>query len=104
MSTTPDPAPAAIPWYESNILRGIVTGLVAQVLARLQSRFGMHLIPGLDTELVNWIMDAITAGAIAYTTRARVIQKVAPTLVLTKQKAEDINAAAQAESSPERLQ
>lgn len=94
MSDT-DP-PAAIPWYQSNVMRGIVAGAVAQVIARAESRFGVHLIPGADVEIVSWIMDGISAAAIWYTAHARVTQKAAPAVVLTKQKAEDLNTAAKA--------
>lgn len=93
---TPDPVqPVAIPWYRSKILQGVVAGVVAQVFRVLESRFGVHILPGLDVEVVGWIMDVIAAGAVAYTARARLKQEAAPTVVLTKQKAESINATTQ---------
>ena len=91
---SPDPLePVAIPWYKSKILQGILTGIVAQIVARLQSVYHIDItVWGLDVpSLVQWLMDLITAGAIAYTTHARVTQKSAPAVVATKKQADDIN-------------
>ena len=38
-----DQAPVAIPWYKSKILQGVVTGIVAQLISRLQSQYHLDL-------------------------------------------------------------
>lgn len=86
-------SPVAIPWYKSDIMRGIVTGVVAQLIAKLQAKFHLDLAAwGLsDGTIVTIVMDGITALAIAYTARARLTQKSAPSITLTAKKAETIN-------------
>lgn len=88
-----DPAPVAIPWYKSKILQGVVTGIVAQVISRLQNQYHIDLtVYGVTAnDLVSGIMDLITVAAIGWTTRARVTQTTAPQIVASKSTADSIN-------------
>lgn len=86
--------PSAIPWYKSKILQGIITGVVAQLISKVQVRYNLDLsVWGITAnDIVSWTMDVITALAVGYTAHARINQTVTPpTIVLTKKQAEDIN-------------
>jgi hypothetical protein len=94
MSTPAPLPPAAAPWYRSAVLQGILVAVIAQGLLRLKTQFGVDLsIYGLDANgLANWAMDIVSALALSYATRARLTQKAAPQITLTKAKADSLNA------------
>lgn len=85
--------PAAIPWYKSTILRGVLTIVVTQVLAHAQAQFHFDAqVMGLNVnDVVGYIMDLISAGALAYMTHGRVTQKSTPTITGTQAGADQIN-------------
>lgn len=84
----------ALPWYRSRILQGLLTILVSQAVARVQAQFHIDFMGMSVTDIVNWLMDAITAGAIYWATHARVAPAVPipPVVTLTKSEADQINA------------
>jgi len=88
-----DTPPAAIPWYRSRIIQGIVAGVVAQVISRLQAQYHFDItVWGFTAnDIVSAIMDGITAIAVAYTAHARVMQTTAPQIVSNQPKADVIN-------------
>lgn len=88
------PPPAAIPWYRSHVLQGILVAVIAQGLLRLKTQFGIDLtLSGIDANsAANWIIDGISAAALAYATRARV-SKPMPAVTANKTQAAAINAA-----------
>ena len=100
---SPDPVPATppavIPWYKSAVLRGIIAAVVPQLLTRAHKQFGLDLsLFGVDANMAtDWIMDVISAAALAYATKAR-ISKPLPAVALTKASAQ--KAMAQAASPP----
>jgi hypothetical protein len=96
--STPDPvpAPAAIPWYKSHVLQGILVAVIAQGILRLKAQFGIDLSQyaafGLDANgIAMWIMDIISAAALSYAARARV-SKPMPAVTANKTQAAAINA------------
>lgn len=84
---------AAVPWYQSKIIRGIVAGAIAQIISRVQAKWHVDIaVFGLSvTDIVSGAMDGITAIAVAYTARARINQTATPAVVLTKTQADTIN-------------
>lgn len=104
--STPDPvqAPAAVPWYNSQVLRSLLIAVVPQALLRLKTQFGIDLTTdGVDANMaVNVMMDAISAVAVYWAARAR-ITKPMPTITLTKSQAEAINAVAPPTSPPAKV-
>lgn len=95
---TPDPvstpAPAAIPWYNSTVFRGILTIIVTQLVNGAQAKyhFDAQLLGLGINDIVAWIMDGISAGALAYMAHGRVTQKTAPSITATKATADQVNA------------
>lgn len=89
-----DDAPVAIPWYKSTVLRGILTIIVTQIVGKLQTQYHFDTtVAGLGVnDIVSWVMDGISAGALAYMTHGRVTQRAAPAIVGTKSTADQINA------------
>lgn len=79
-------APAAMPWYRSKIIVAILTAVATQILARVKAKYHIDLtVFGVTAdELVEGALDAITALAVTYATHARVTQKAAPQITLTK--------------------
>lgn len=71
-----DPTPTTIPWYKSQILQGLIVAVVAQVLAH--SGLAAVITPDQGVAIVNWILEALSAGAAAYAARARVVGPVHP--------------------------
>ena len=90
MNETP---PAAMPWYRSTVLRGVLTILVTQILSKVQAQYHIDSsVLGLNvTDMVSWLMDLISAGALAYMTHGRVTQKATPTITGTQSGADAIN-------------
>ena len=88
-------APAAIPWYHSAILRGILAAFFTQILARIASTYHIDLsLWGLNVDTcVQIALDGISAAALAYATHARTVKPI-PQVTLTKSTADAINAAA----------
>lgn len=85
--------PAAIPWYRSTVLRGVLTIAATQFVGRLQTRYHIDTsVVGLGVnDIVSWAMDAISAGALAYMARNRVTQKASPVITATKAAADQMN-------------
>lgn len=92
----PDPitnaAPVAIPWYKSHILQGILTVVVTQLIAKVTSLYHIDFaVLGLDVNsIVEWLMNIISAAAVAYATHARVTKPI-PLVTLTKIGADKVN-------------
>lgn len=67
---TPIPVPQApaVPFYQSPVLRGILTVVVTQAFARLYQHYhldtGSYGLTANDT--VSWIMDVLSAAALYY--------------------------------------
>jgi len=87
--------PAAAPWYKSKILQGILTIVVTQLIGKLQTlyHFDTTLLGFGINDIVAWLMDLISAAALAYTTHARVTQKTVPVMTGTQTTADQINIA-----------
>ena len=87
--------PAAIPWYRSTVFRGILTIVVTQAINKSQAEFHFDAtVLGLGVnEVVGWIMDLISAGALAYMGHGRATATSLPTLTGTKSAADEINVA-----------
>lgn len=97
---TPDPTapsfPAAIPWYRSHVLQGILVAVIAQGILRLKSQYGIDLSQyaalGLDpNSIANWVIDIISAAALSYSVRARIVKPM-PAVTANKTQAAAINA------------
>jgi hypothetical protein len=87
---SPDPAPtptppATIPWWKSNVLRALLTILLTQVIARVQSHYKVDFaVFGITiTDAVNWTMDIISAAAVAWAAQSR-ITKPMPAVTFRK--------------------
>lgn len=93
--STPDPVtPAAIPWYQSTMLRGLVVILVSQAVARVQSQFHLDVPGALGltvNDLVNAAMDALALFGAGLVVHGRVTQKAAPVITATRTGAAKIN-------------
>lgn len=85
--------PVALPWYRSRILQGLLTIVVSQLVARIQTQFHIDFMGMSVTDIVNWLMDAITAGAVYWATHARLAPQVPipPVVTLTKSAADQLN-------------
>lgn len=84
-STPVDPS-AAIPWYRSAVLKGILVLICTQILDRVQKKYQLNLsVFGLDAnDLADWILEyVVTPAAGAYIVHARVT-KPSPPVTLTK--------------------
>lgn len=90
----PPPTPAAIAWYRSHILQGILTVVVSQVIAKVTAQYHIDFaVLGLDVNsVVEWLMNIISAAAVAYATHARVTKPIPP-VTLTKTEADKANTA-----------
>lgn len=86
--------PAAIPWWKSTVFRGILTIVVTQVISKAQAQYHFDAtVLGLGVnEVVGWIMDLISAGALAYMGHGRATATSLPTLTGTQTTANQINA------------
>ncbi len=91
--TTPQ-APAALPWYRSAVLQGILTVIVTQLIGRVQAKYHVDLsVFGLNVnDIVSWAMDALSAAALAYAAHARVAKPL-PAITGTQASADKANAA-----------
>jgi hypothetical protein len=85
--------PSAIPWYNSTVLRGILTIVVTQAVSRVQAQYHIDFtVLGLGVnEIVAWIMDVISAAALAYMAHGRVTQKASSIITGTQSAADQIN-------------
>jgi len=92
----------ALPWYKSRILQGLLTIVVSQLVARAQAQFHIDFMGMSVTDIVNWLMDAISAGGVYWATHARVASTVPipPVVTLTKTQADQINATTGASNAP----
>ncbi len=84
--------PAAMPWYKSTVLRGVLTIVVTQIVSHAQAQyhFDTQLLGLGVNDIVSWVMDLISA--LAYMTHGRVTQKSAPTITASQSTADQINA------------
>ena len=89
-----DETPAAIPWYHSAILRGILAAFFTQILAKINRAYHVDLtVWGLDVNTCTEIaLDGISSAALAYAFHGRTVKPL-PAVTLTKSKADEINAA-----------
>lgn len=78
----------AIPWYQSRILQGLLTIVVSQVISRVQARYHVDFMGMSVTDIVGWIMDAISAAGVYWATHARVAPSVPIPAVITLTKAQ----------------
>lgn len=87
------PYPSAIPWYQSTVLRGVLTIVATQLVGRLQTQYHIDTsVLGVGVnDLVSWFMDVISAGALAYMARGRVNQKASSIITGTQAGADQIN-------------
>lgn len=92
-SPNPVSAPAAAPWYQSNVIRGILVALFSWLLLFLKTKYKIDFVPfGVDANsLADAALLAIASGASAYAVRARVTGAM-PTLTANKSQAAAINA------------
>lgn len=92
------PSPAAIPWYKTAVIRGILVAVFTQLLAGVARKFHMDIgalaAIGLDANTLTEIaLDGIGAAAAAYALHGRVVKPL-PAVTLTKKQADAANAAA----------
>lgn len=89
-----DSPPTAIPWYHSQMFHGLLIIVVSRVLAHLGAQYHIDFAAlGLTPEQVaDYITDAVAAVGVAYIARARITQKSAPAITLTKAAAVKANA------------
>lgn len=86
--------PAVIPWYKSNVLRGLAVTTVAQILSRFHvtAQFAPNAAAYVDTAL-----DLISLASVAWAAYARTKHPM-PAIVTTQAKADVANAVAAANS------
>lgn len=99
--TIPAP-PAAIPWYKTAVIRGILIAFFTQVIARVAGRYHIDIAGlsalGINADmLAQMTLDGISAMAGAYAIHGRVIKPL-PAVTLTQKKADVENAAAKIDS------
>ena len=90
--------PAAIPWYKTAVIRGILIAFFTQVIAGVARKFHMDVAGlaaiGLDANtLTEIVLDGISTAAAAYALHGRVVKPL-PAVTLTKKGADAVNAAA----------
>lgn len=85
--------PVAVPFYKSRILQGILTIVITQLVARIQSRYHVDFMGISVTDIVNWVMDALSTAGAYWAAHARVASDVPipPVVTLTKANAQEIN-------------
>ncbi len=92
------PTEGAIPWYKSQQFRAILTIVVTQIVSRLsvyvesKYHFDVAVLNINIADIVSWLMDTASAVGAYWALHARGTQKSAPQIVLTKSKADEINA------------
>lgn len=86
--------PAAIPWYHSAILRGILAAFFTQVIAGVNRKYHVDLnVWGLDVSTCTEIaLNGLSTIALAYAFHARTVKPI-PAVTFTKSKADALNAA-----------
>jgi hypothetical protein len=92
-----DPVPAAIPWYRSSVLQGLMVLVFTQLIAKLASHFHIDIAEltslGINADaLTQWTLDGISALAVAYATHGRLVKPL-PEITSSQPKADVINAA-----------
>jgi hypothetical protein len=97
-NAVPSTQPAAIPWYKTAVIRGILVAVFTQLLAGVARKFHMDIgalaAIGLDANTLTEItLDGIGAAAAAYALHGRVVKPL-PAVTLTRAKADELNAAA----------
>jgi len=93
MSDVDDPIQqlTAVPWYRSNVLRGILVSGASQIVASLQSHGVIKIAPDIDFWVeILFQAAAIVAAAYAFYARTR---HPTPPLTLSKANAAATNAA-----------
>jgi len=80
------PPPDSLPWYRSRIIVGILTAVVVQVAARIQSQYHIDFkLYGVTADqAVAMILDGFSAIAASVALHARATQRGAPTITMTK--------------------
>ncbi len=78
-----------IPWYRSKILQGILTSIVAQVLAR--SKLSSIITSDQAVQIIDFALDSISGAALAYAAHARVTKPIPP-VSISKASADATNA------------
>lgn len=96
--------PAAIPWYRSTVLVGILTAVCTQVIARVQAKYHVDLaVFGINAnDLAGWVLDGISAAAVAWAAHGRVTQKASPQVTLKPSTAKAINAQSPSTQQPDK--
>ena len=85
-SSYPAPVrPAAIPWYQSNVIRSVLLGLVTQVLAHF--KVADKFTPVDIASAVDYALQLISYGASAYAVYFRSID-IHPEIAITKTRAQ----------------
>lgn len=92
------PAPAAVPWYKTAVIRGILIAAFTQIIAGIARKLHMDVAAlaafGLDANTLTEIaLDGISTAAAAYAIHGRVVKPL-PAVTLTKKQADVENAAA----------
>lgn len=92
------PAPTAVPWYRTAVLRGILITFFTQVIARVAGKYHIDIAAlsalGVNADLLaQMTLDGISAIALAYAAHGRVVKPL-PAVTLTKKQADAENAAA----------
>lgn len=67
-----------IPWYKSNVLRGLLMIVVSQVIAHIAQVY--HVDFGLlnAANIVDWLMDLISAFGVWYAANSRISHPTPP--------------------------
>jgi hypothetical protein len=84
-----DETPAAIPWYKSSALRGLLVVLVVGILKHF--KIGDMFSQDVVGTIVDDALDVVGAIGVAIAAHARVTQKSAPKITLTNSAAVAIN-------------
>jgi hypothetical protein len=87
----------AVVWYKSRILQSLLTIVVTQIIAKVTAQYHIDFaVLGLTADnIVQWIMDGISAAAVYWATHARVAPQVPipPVVTLTQTGADKANIA-----------
>lgn len=83
---SPDPVPPTLPWYRSPVLKGILIAVCAQVLLKVQRKWGIDLSQyGIDaTALAEWVLNIVAGAALTWAAHSRITSPIQP-VTLRKQ-------------------
>lgn len=90
-------ADVALPWYRSRILQGILTVAATQLVKHVSTHYSLDIMTVWGTavpDIVNGVMDGISALALGWAAHARISPKVPIPQIITgtKDTADKINA------------